>query len=188
MVEGVSIVSPDEVMHLLSWEASLARPQPLIATGRGDRLDSLALLASCPSGACSAFALFKGRSGQAASSCVCSGIQSFTGSRIPCSPSRFARFISKTTTFQRPLNAAANWSQASLRCSYIRPAASSGSLCLSLRQANGVIMRQRHSGSTGDRRSGPGPAAGAGDDANTHAAQREARPPIGDDAGPPHSP
>jgi hypothetical protein len=59
---------------------------------------------------------------------------------------------------------------------------------LSPGQANGVIMRRRHSESSGDRRSGPGPLAVAGDDADTHAAQREARLPIGDAAGPPHSP
>jgi hypothetical protein len=59
---------------------------------------------------------------------------------------------------------------------------------LSPRQANGVIMRRRHTESLGDRRSGPRPRADAGDDANTGAAQRGAHPLSGAAAGPPHSP
>ena len=51
-------------------------------------------------------------------------------------------------------------------------------------QANGVIMRRRHSESSGDQRSGPRPVAVAGGDADTPAAQREAHSPSGDDAGP----
>jgi hypothetical protein len=59
---------------------------------------------------------------------------------------------------------------------------------LSLRQANGVIMRQRHSESLGDRRNGPGPLAAAGDDANTRTAQHGAHSLIGDAADPQHWP
>ena len=55
-------------------------------------------------------------------------------------------------------------------------------------QANGVIMRRRHSESSGDRRSGPGSLAVAGDDVDIHAAHREARLPSGAAAGPQHWP
>src|SRR5215207_11211094 len=47
-----------------------------------------------------------------------------------------------------------------------------------------LFMRQRHTESSDDRRSGPGPLAGAADDADTHAAQRGAHPPTEDAAGP----
>jgi uncharacterized BrkB/YihY/UPF0761 family membrane protein len=59
---------------------------------------------------------------------------------------------------------------------------------LSPRQANGVIMRRRHTESSGDRRSGPRSRAAAGDDANIRAAQRGARPPNGAVVDPPHWP
>jgi hypothetical protein len=62
-------------------------------------------------------------------------------------------------------------------------AASVPAVVLSPRQANGVIMRRRRTGSSGDQRSGPRPVADAGVDANTRAAHRGARPPTGDVAG-----
>jgi hypothetical protein len=60
-------------------------------------------------------------------------------------------------------------------------------LLLSLRRANGVIMR-RHSESSGDERSGPGPLAAAAGDVDSRATPREAPPPSVDVVGPPHSP
>ena len=59
---------------------------------------------------------------------------------------------------------------------------------LSPGQVNGVIMRRRHIESSGDQRSGPRPPAGADDDADIHAALREAHWLTEDAAGPQHSP
>jgi hypothetical protein len=59
---------------------------------------------------------------------------------------------------------------------------------VSPRQANGVIMRRRHNGSSESRRSEPGHRGAVAANADSRAAQREAHPPTGDAAAPPHSP